>query len=101
MEGRRYYVYILTNKVHGTLYTGVTNSLLNRISEHKNKIYQGFTRKYGVSRLVYYEVIDGIEAAIAREKQLKNWHRQWKINLINQKNPEWRDLYTEVIDAFT
>ncbi len=101
MEGRRYYVYILTNKVYGTLYTGVTNSLLNRIYEHKNKIYEGFTRKYGVSRLVYYEIIDGIEAAIAREKQLKNWHRQWKINLINQKNPEWRDLYTEVIDAYT
>lgn len=91
------YVYILTNKENGTLYVGVTSDLVKRIWQHKNKFVEGFSKKYDLNKLVYYEVFNDIENAITREKQLKNWHRQWKINLINQQNPDWMDLYNGII----
>ena len=89
---RQYYVYILTNKSNNVLYIGVTNDLIRRILEHKNKLVEGFTKKYNLRKLVYYETTNDIESAINREKQLKNWHRDWKINLIDQFNPDWKDL---------
>lgn len=75
-----------------TLYAGMTNNLARRVYEHKNKLLDGFTKKYNITKLVYFETISDINTAIKREKQLKNWHRQWKINLINSMNPEWCDL---------
>lgn len=91
------YIYILTNSTHSVLYIGVTNNLVRRIYEHKNKLLKGFTCDYSVNRLVYYEQFNDIVAAITREKQLKNWHRAWKENLIEGSNPTWRDLYDEII----
>jgi len=88
-----YYVYILTNKSNKVLYTGVTNNLSRRIYEHKNKLILGFTVKYNVDKLVYYEVYDNIEDAIQREKNIKKWYRKWKIELVNKLNPNWEDLY--------
>ena len=85
-------VYIMTNYSETSLYIGVTSNLQRRIWEHKNKTVNGFTKKYNVDRLVYYELTDSIETAINREKQLKRWHRDWKINLIKEMNPEFRDL---------
>jgi putative endonuclease len=90
-----YYVYILANKSK-TLYIGVTNDLIRRLYEHKNKLIEGFTRKYNISRLVHYEEFKNIDDAIKREKQLKNWHRQWKINLIETANKNWEDLSKEI-----
>lgn len=92
-----YYIYILASKRNGTLYIGVTSNLIKRIYEHKQNLVEGFTKKYQVHNLVYYEQTDSIESAIKREKQLKNWHRPWKINLIEQHNSQWRDLYDELI----
>ena len=92
MEERQYYVYILTNKSNKVLYIGVTNNLERRIFEHKNKLVEGFTKKYNLNKLVYYEATNDIDGALEREKQLKNWHRDWKINLINSSNPNWKDL---------
>ncbi len=89
---RQYYVYILTNQNNNVLYIGVTNNLVRRIYEHKNKFVEGFSKRYKVTKLVYYETSKSIESAIEREKQLKNWHRDWKVNLVNQFNPEWKDL---------
>ena len=94
-EYKNYYVYILPNKSNKVLYIGVTNDLVRRTFEHKNKLVEGFTKKYNLIKLVYYEVTDNVESAINREKQLKNWHRDWKINLINQFNPKWKDLSEE------
>ena len=85
-------VYIMTNYSESSLYIGVTSNLQKRVWEHKNKVVAGFTKKYNINRLVYYELTDSIEAAINREKQLKRWHRDWKINLIKEMNPEFRDL---------
>jgi len=93
----RYYVYIMASKQNGTLYIGVTNNLARRVFEHKNDIIEGFTKKYGVHMLVYYEEYNEVESAIRRERQMKKWNRQWKITRIEQQNPEWRDLYEEVI----
>ena len=90
------YVYILTNKNNSTLYIGVTNDLIRRIYEHKNEFVDCFSRRYKLHKLVYYEQTDSMIQAIEREKQLKRWHRNWKINLINEKNPEWKDLYYEI-----
>ncbi len=83
------YTYIMASKKHGTLYIGVTSDLLNRVWQHREGEVEGFTASYEVKRLVYYEVFDDITAAIEREKQLKRWHRPWKINLIEQQNPHW------------
>lgn len=89
---KTYYIYILASKARGTLYIGITNDLTRRLAEHRQGANDGFTKKYAVKRLVYYEQTESAETAIAREKQLKNWHRQWKINLIERTSPEWRDL---------
>lgn len=96
-----YFVYILASKKNGTLYIGVTNNLERRTLQHKSKETKSFTEKYNVNKLVYFEESQDVNEAIAREKQLKNWHRQWKINLIEQDNPEWNDLYTVSIDSET
>lgn len=90
------YVYILSNNQNTVLYIGVTANLVKRIWEHKNNVIKGFTQRYNIHKLVYYEVFDNIEYAILREKQLKNWHREWKINLIKKQNPEFKDLYQEL-----
>jgi putative endonuclease len=91
-----YFVYILASKTYGTLYIGMTNDLTRRVYEHKHDLAQGFTRKYQVHKLVYYEGYGDVREAIKREKQLKRWKRQWKINLIEESNPEWKDLYREI-----
>ena len=88
-----YYVYLLASRKHGTLYVGVTNDLVRRVYEHKTKAVPGFTAKYDVSLLVWFEAHDDVSAAIAREKELKKWRRDWKIALIEADNPEWRDLW--------
>ena len=93
----QYYVYILASKKNGTLYVGVTSNLIKRVYEHKNDFAEGFTRKYSVHDLVYFETTESIESAILREKQLKKWNRAWKINLIEKSNPAWQDLYSELI----
>ena len=93
----QYYVYILASKKNGTLYIGVTSNLVKRIYEHKNELAEGFTKKYSVHKLVYFEITESVESAIAREKQLKKWNRAWKIRLIEKTNPEWLDLYMELI----
>lgn len=87
------YVYILASKRNGTLYIGVTADLIRRIYEHQNDLVDGFTKKYGVHRLVYYEVFEHIGFAIQRETQMKAWKRAWKIELIEKDNPDWKDLY--------
>lgn len=92
-----YFVYILASRKNGTLYIGVTNDLIKRVWEHKNKFVDGFSEKYGADKLVYYEIFDDIENAILREKRLKKWNREWKIELIESKNPRWDDLYFELI----
>jgi putative endonuclease len=91
--GRTYWVYILASRKHGTLYVGVTSDLSGRVYEHKANITPGFTSKYRVHRLVYFETFGMIDEAIAREKQLKKWRREWKIKLIERNNPTWIDLY--------
>jgi|ERR1700687_3634863 len=93
---KRFCVYILASKRNGTLYVGVTSTLAKRVWEHKEKVTGGFTARYGVDRLVYFELHGSAEAAIRREKQLKKWKRAWKIRLIEGKNPDWGDLYEEV-----
>jgi putative endonuclease len=88
-----YHVYILASTRNGTLYTGVTNNILRRVYEHKKKIIKGFTSKYDVNKLVYFEEFDDINQAILREKQIKKWYRKWKIKTIEEFNPEWEDLF--------
>ena len=87
----------MASKANGTLYTGVTSDLPGRVWQHKNKAVDGFTAKYGVSMLVYFEEHGSAESAILREKQIKKWNRAWKIQLIEQINPTWRDLYDEIV----
>ncbi len=89
-------VYILASKRNGTLYTGVTSDLVKRVWEHKSDLVQGFTRRYGVHMLVYFELHDTMLAAIQREKQIKKWNRSWKLELIEKVNPQWRDLFHEL-----
>lgn len=91
-EDRQYYVYILTNKRNGTLYTGMTNDLARRVYEHRSKSVPGFTRKYDLTRLVWYEMHPTLDSAYQREKRIKEWKRIWKIDLIEAANPGWRDL---------
>jgi putative endonuclease len=93
---KNFYVYILCSKRNGTLYTGVTSDLVTRVYEHKNNVVNGFTKKYTVHRLVWYETHDSAENAIIREKQIKKWKRAWKLKLIEQNNPEWDDLYESI-----
>ena len=95
--GRTYFVYILASRINGTLYVGVTNDLLRRISEHRNHLVAGFTKTYNVTRLVHFEAFGDVTAAIQREKQLKNWQRAWKIQLIESTNPRWDDLYDTLV----
>jgi putative endonuclease len=86
----------MSSKPNGTLYIGVTNDLLRRVQEHKEKIKPGFSKKYNVINLVYYEVFEDIYEAITREKRLKKWNRQWKLELISKFNPQWKDLFNEI-----
>jgi len=94
---KQYCVYIMTNQANKVLYIGVTNNLPRRVNEHKNKLIKGFTEKYNVNKLVFFEQTEEVMSALKREKQLKNWHRQWKINLINSFNPNWEDLYSTLL----
>ena len=96
---KQYYVYILASKQNGTLYTGSTDDLLGRVQSHKNGIVDGFTKRYGVKSLVYYECADDKEGARLREKQIKEWPRKWKLVLIEKSNPVWKDLYDEFING--
>jgi putative endonuclease len=89
-------VYILSNQRHGTLYIGVTSNLVLRIWQHKNNLVAGFSQKYTLHKLVYFELLDDMDTAIVREKRLKKWNRKWKIGLIEEKNPEWNDLYSDI-----
>ena len=90
-------VYIFASKRNGTLYIGVTSNLLKRVWEHKNDLVEGFTKRYEVHRLVYYELHGDMETAIRREKQMKKWNRAWKLELIEKQNPDWRDLWEEIL----
>ncbi len=94
---KRYYVYILTNTHHTVLYTGVTNDLVRRVYQHNQGAGSTFTRKYNIHKLVYYEIGEDVHATIAREKQIKAGSRQKKLDLINSLNPEWKDLYEEIV----
>jgi len=93
MKQKYYYVYILSNKYNNVIYVGITNDLIRRVYEHKNKLVEGFTEKYNVNKLVYYELFNDPINAITREKQLKGYSRKKKVELINSFNPEWKDLY--------
>ena len=90
---KNYYVYILASKQNGTLYAGMTNDLQRRIYEHKHGLVEGFTKKYNIHNLVYYEEANDVKVAIEREKQIKKWNRKWKLELIEKENPNWNDLY--------
>ena len=90
-------VYIFASKRNGTLYIGVTSDLVKRVWEHRNNTGEGFTKRYGVHQLVWYEMHEGVESAIEREKQLKEWRRKWKLELIESTNPSWRDLYHTIV----
>lgn len=94
---KQYYVYILASKRNGTLYIGVTDDLVRRVYEHKNDLSDGFTKRYNVHILVYYEGTNDVKNAILREKQLKKWERKWKLHLIEKDNPEWNDLYYNIV----
>ena len=94
---KNFFVYILCNKRNGTLYTGVTSDLIKRVYEHKNNLADGFTKKYNVHNLVWYEIHEAAESAITREKQIKKWTRKWKLELIEKVNPEWNNLYDSLL----
>jgi putative endonuclease len=96
MLTRSYFVYLLASRRNGTLYVGVTNDLTKRVWQHKQGLVEGFTKRYGIKMLVWYQQTESIEAAIVREKQIKKWNRDWKVELIEKNNPQWRDLYEEI-----
>jgi len=98
--GKDYYVYILASKRNGTLYTGITSDLVKRVWEHKEKVVDGFTKKYNVDMLVYFEHFQDSENAIMREKRLKKYPRRWKLNLIEKENPQWKEFYKELISGY-
>jgi putative endonuclease len=97
MSDKRAAIYILASRRNGTLYVGVTADLIRRIYEHKHDLTDGFSKKYGVHLLVYFEMAEDMAAAIQREKRLKKWNRAWKIELIERDNPEWKDLYPQIL----
>ncbi len=94
---KRYFVYLLASRKHGTLYIGVTSNLIRRVYEHRTKAAPGFTEKYDVTKLVYFEIFEDPLSAIEREKELKKWRRDWKIRLIEETNPDWADLYEGLV----
>ncbi len=94
---KSYYVYILASDRNGTLYIGVTSNLIKRIYEHKNNLSDGFTKEHNVHKLVYFEETSDVNSAITREKQLKKWERKWKLRIIEEKNPQWEDLYYKLL----
>jgi putative endonuclease len=94
---KQYYVYVLASKRNGTLYVGVTDDLVKRVDQHKDGLVDGFTKKYKIHMLVHYESGSDVNAAILREKQLKKWDRAWKMRIIEEVNPEWRDLYYDLL----
>jgi len=94
---KNFYVYILANKRNGTLYIGVTSDLIKRVWEHKNKLVDGFSKRYNTNILVYFEQATDARSAITREKQIKTWKREWKLELIEKENPEWQDLYEQLM----
>jgi putative endonuclease len=96
-DNNQYFVYILASRRNGTLYIGVTSDLIKRVYEHKSDLVDGFTKRYAVHDLVYFETVDDIDSAIAREKQIKRWNRVWKVRLIEKLNPHWRDLYLDLL----
>jgi putative endonuclease len=98
MDDKQYYVYIMTNITSTVLYTGMTNDLCRRISEHKQGLVEGFTKKYKVKNLIYYETAEDLDSALFRENQIKDYSRKRKIDLINSMNPSWADLFDELID---
>jgi len=93
----QFFVYILASRKHGTLYIGITNDLIRRVHQHKAKVVRGFTKRYNVHKLVYFEIFDDPLSAIAHEKQLKKWNREWKLQLIENKNPDWVDLSNSLV----
>jgi putative endonuclease len=95
---KTYYVYILASKRNGNLYTGISNDLTRRVYEHKSGLIEGFTKKYSINKLVYFESTNDVNEAILREKRLKKWKRQWKIELIEKSNPDWRDLSVDFLE---
>jgi putative endonuclease len=94
---KQFCVYVLTNQPRGTLYVGVTSNLGQRVAQHREKLVEGFAEEYGLERLVWFELHETAESAIVREKQIKKWNRLWKIELIERMNPDWRDLYQEIL----
>jgi len=96
MLTRSHFVYLLASRRRGTLYVGVTNDLLKRVWQHKQGLVEGFTKRYGIKTLVWYEQTDSIESAMTREKQIKKWNRDWKVELIEKNNPQWKDLYEDI-----
>jgi putative endonuclease len=98
MRDHVYFVYVLASRRNGTLYVGVTSDLAKRVQEHREGLVPGFTRKYGVKLLVYFELHHDINTAILREKRITRWHRKWKLELIEAANPQWRDLWFELTD---
>ena len=97
MKSKNYYVYIIASRRNGTIYIGVTSDLVERIWEHKEKLVEGFSKRYNIDKLVYYEQHTDVKEAIIREKRLKKWNRQWKLELIEKDNPNWVDLYNQLI----
>ncbi|MDO8716021.1 MAG: GIY-YIG nuclease family protein [Dehalococcoidales bacterium] len=95
---KTYYIYILASKRNGTLYCGVTNDLIRRVYEHKNDMVDGFTKRYNVHSLVWYEECNSVESALEREKDIKRWNRCWKLELIEKTNPSWDDLYEKLVN---
>jgi len=99
MDSKSYFIYILASKRNGTLYIGVTSNLLKRVDQHKHNLVEGFTAKYNVHQLVYYERYQDVNAALIWEKRMKKWNRKWKIDLIEKTNPEWKDLFDELMES--
>jgi putative endonuclease len=95
---KKYYVYILCSKRNGTLYTGVTSDLIKRVYEHRNNLVDGFAQRYNVHRLIWFEIHESVESAISREKRIKKWKRDWKLQLIEKHNPLWKDLYESICE---